>query len=176
VNVKDHFPVSGNNDFIPDFNTPGSRPRLAVTDTAGHVHFIYFNGYTEEVIPGEFSSEHYFEYADLDGNGNKEFIFADGNELKVFNHDQKLRFSRQFESDISHSPALYNFSARDTRIGIVCGETGNIYLINPNGNIHDGFPLKGATQFTISHFSSSTSRFNLIVGSEHNFLYNYSVK
>ena len=176
VDVKDHFPVSGNNDFIPDFNTQGSRPRLAVTDTAGHVHFIYFNGYTEEVIPGEFSPDHYFEYADLDGNGNREFIFVDGNELKVFNHDQKLRFSRHFESDISHPPALYNFSARNTRIGIVCSETGDIYLINSNGNIHDGFPLRGVTQFTISHFSSSYSRFNLIVGSEHNFLYNYSVK
>lgn len=176
VNVKDHFQVSRNNDFISDLNTEGTRPRMAITDTTGHARFIYFDGYTEEIILGEFSSEHYFEYADLDGNGKKEYIFADGDELKVFNHDQKLRFSRRFKSDISHPPVLYQFSARDIKIGIVCSQTGEIYLINANGSIYDGFPLRGATQFTISNFSRSTSRFNLVVGSEHNFLYNYSVQ
>ena len=176
INVKEHFPVSGNNDFIADLNTAGTRPRMVITDTAGHPHFIYFNGYSEEVILGEFSSDHYFNLADLDGNGKKEFIFADGNEMKVFNHDHKLRFSRSFKSDISHPPVLYQFSARDIKIGIVCNQTSEIYLINANGSIYKGFPLSGATQFSISNFSRSTSRFNLIVGSEHNFLYNYSVQ
>ena len=176
VDVKDHFPVSRKNDFIFDSNTGGTRSRMAITDTAGHARFIYFDGQSEEVILGDFSSDHYFEYADLDGNGKKEYIFADGDELKVFNHDQKLKFSRRFKSDISHPPVLYQFSVTDIKIGIVCSQTSEIYLINSNGSIYDGFPLMGATQFSISNFSRSASRFNLIVGSEHNFLYNYSVQ
>ena len=176
INAKDHFPVSKNNDLIADYNSQGQRPRIAITDTSGHARFIYFDGYTEEIVLGEYSSDHYFEYADLDGNGKKEFIFADGDELKVFNHDEKLKFSRRFKSKITHPPVLYQFSARDIKIGIVCGSSGDIYLINSNGSIYNGFPLKGATQFTISNFSRSTSRFNLIVGSGYNFLYNYSIQ
>jgi hypothetical protein len=176
VNVKDHFPVSKNNDFISDLDSPGSGSRIAITDTAGHVHFIYFDGHTEEIIPGEFSSEHYFEYTDLDGDGKKEFIFADGDELKVYNNDRKLRFSRIFRSDIGYPPVLYQFSSGDIKIGIVCIKTGEIYLINSNGSIYNNFPLRGTTQFSISNFSRSSSRFNLIVGGGHNFLYNYSVQ
>jgi hypothetical protein len=154
----------------------GAPPRIAITDTAGHVRFIYFDGHTKEIVLGEFSQNHFFEYADLDGKEGKEFIYADGSELKVFNPDHELRFSTRFRSDITHAPVLYHFSASDTKIGIVCGDSGEIYLINNNGSIYDGFPLKGATQFSISNFSRSKSRFNLIVGSGHNFLYNYSIK
>jgi hypothetical protein len=176
INVKAHFPVSQNNDFRTDFNSPGIKPRMAITDTSGHIHFIYFDGSTEELICGDFTGNHYFEYADLDGDGQKEFIFADGNELKVYSYDKKIKFSRQFKSKISFSPVTYQFSDTNIKIGIVCSETGDIYLINNDGNLYQGFPLKGSTQFSITNFGRSTSKFNLLVGSNHNFLYNYSVK
>jgi hypothetical protein len=176
MNVKVHFPVSQNNDFKTDFNTPGIKPRIAITDTSGHIHFIYFDGSTEELSCGDFTGRHYFEYVDLDGNGKKEFIFADRNELKVFTFNKKIKFSRQFKSKISFAPVTYQFSDTNIKIGIVCSETGDIYLINNDGSIYEGFPLKGSTPFSITNFGRSTSKFNLLVGSNHNFLYNYSVK
>ena len=176
VNVKAHFPVSQNNDFRFDLNSPGIKARLAITDTLGHVHFIYFDGSTEELICGDFSSRHFFEYIDLDGNGKKELIFADGNELKVYDSDKRIKFSRQFKSEISYPPVTYQFSDRDIKIGIVCANTGEIYLINKDGSSYEGFPLKGSTQFSITNFNRSISKFNLLVGSNHNFLYNYFVK
>jgi hypothetical protein len=176
VDVKAHFPVSRNNDFRFDLNSPGNKPRMAITDTSGHVHFIYFDGSTEELICGDFSSSHFFEYMDLDGNGKKELIFADGSELKVYNSDKRIKFSRQFKSEISYPPVTYQFSDRDIKIGIVCANTGEIFLINKDGSSYEGFPLKGSTQFSITNFSRSASKFNLLVGSNHNFLYNYFVK
>lgn len=176
VQVKAHFPVSQNNDFRTDFNSPGIKSRIAITDTSGHIHFIYFDGSTEELICGEFTGRHYFDYIDLDGDGKKEFIFADGNELKVYNFDKKIKFSRQFKSKISFAPVTYQFSDTKIKIGIVCSETGDIYLINNDGSVYQGFPLKGSTPFSITNFGQTTSKFNLLVGSNHNFLYNYSVK
>jgi hypothetical protein len=176
VNVKAHFPVSGNNDFRTDFNSPGIKPRIAITDTSGHIHFIYFDGSAEELICGEFTGNHYFEFTDLNGDNKKEFIYADGNELKVYNLDKKLKFSRQFKSEISFAPVIYQFSDTNFKIGITCSETNDIYLINNDGSIYQGFPLKGSTQFSITNFGRSTGTFNLLVGSNHNFLYNYSVK
>jgi hypothetical protein len=176
INVKTHFPVSQNNDFKFDLNSTGTSPRIAITDTSGHIHLIYFDGSSEVLTCGDFSNRHFFELADLDGNRKKEFIFADGNELKVFNSDKKLRFSRKFKSEIIFSPVTYEFSDRDIKIGIVCPASGEIYLINKDGSTYEGFPLKGSTQFSITIFKQFSGRFNLLVGSNNNFLYNYFVK
>jgi WD40 repeat protein len=176
VNIKTHFPVSANNDFKFDLNSEGTYPRMAITDTSGHIHFIYFDGSSEELTCGDFSSRHFFEFADLDGNRKKEFIFTDGNELQVFNSDKKLKFSRKFKSEIIFSPVTYQFSDRDIKIGIVCPASDEIYLINKDGSTYEGFPLKGSTQFSITNFSQFSGRFNLLVGSNNNFLYNYFVK
>jgi hypothetical protein len=176
INVKAHFPVSLNNDLKFDLNTPGTKPRIALTDTSGHIHYIYFDGSVEELICGDFSSRHFFEYVDLDGNGKKEFIFTDGNELKVYNSDKKLKFSRKFKSEIIFAPGTYQFSDRDIKIGIVCPDSEEIYLVNKDGSTYEGFPLKGSTQFSITNFSQFSSKFNLLVGSNNNFLYNYFVK
>ena len=175
-NVKVHFPVSQNNDFRMDFNSPGIKPRLAITDTSGHIHFIYFDGSSEQLTCGDFTDRHYFDYVDLDGDGKKEFIFADGNELKVYTADLKIKFTKQFKCKISFAPVTYQFSDTNIKIGIVCSETGDIYLINNDGSVYQGFPLKGSTPFSITNFGRSTNKFNLIVGSNYNFLYNYSVK
>jgi Protein of unknown function (DUF3352) len=176
INIKTHFAVSANNDFRFDLNSEGINPRIAITDTSGHVHLIYFDGSSEELTLGDYSNKHFFEYADLDGDRKKEFIFTDGNELKVFNSDKKLKFSRKFKSEIIFSPVTYQFSDRDIKIGIVCPGTGEIYLINKDGSTYEGFPLKGSTQFSITNFSQYSGRFNLLVGSNNNFLYNYFVK
>ena len=176
INIKSHFLVSPENDFKFDLNSAGTNPRIAITDTSGHVHFIYFDGTSEESACGEFSSRHFFELADLDGNRKKEFIFADGNELKVFNPDKELRFSRRFKSEIIFAPVTYQFSDRDIKIGIVCSGANEIYLINKDGSTYEGFPLKGSTQFSITSFNQFSGRFNLLVGSNNNFLYNYFVK
>jgi len=147
-----------------------------ITDTSGHVHFIYLDGTSEEVVLDEFSADHYFEYADIDGNGKKEFIFLDGSELKVYSNNTKQLYSYSFRARISEPPALYQFSRTDIKIGVVSSENAKIFLINKDGSAYEGFPLSGSTLFSIGYLSKSTSKFNLLVGSNHNFLYNYSVQ
>ena len=176
VSVKDHFPISRNNYFTLESTTTGIKSRMAITDSTGHVHFVYFDGTTEEFILDEFTSDHYFVYADLDGNNTKEFIFIDGNEIKGFSNNKKLIFSNHYKCNISHAPVIYRFTNTDKKIGIVTDEKMEIYLLNNDGTIYKGFPLRGSTQFSIGNLSRSTSKFNLVVGSDHNFLYNYSVQ
>jgi len=96
--------------------------------------------------------------------------------LKVYTADLKIKFTKQFKCKISYAPVTYQFSDTNFKIGIVCSETGDIYLINNDGSVYQGFPLKGSTPFSITNFGRSTNKFNLIVGSNYNFLYNYSVK
>jgi hypothetical protein len=51
-----------------------------------------------------------------------------------------------------------------------------LYLVNNDGSLYKGFPLLGSTPFSIGVINRTTSKFNLIVGSNDNFLYNYSVQ
>ena len=50
-----------------------------------------------------------------------------------------------------------------------------IYLINSEGKTIEGFPLRGASMFSIGKFSDK-SDFHLIVGGDDSFLYNYKLK
>ncbi len=176
VSVKKHFPVSKNARFILESNTTGIKPRLAVTDSSGRVQFIYFDGSVETVEIDQFSGDHFFEYSDLDGDGRKEFIFADKGELKVYKHDGSKGFSYDVRAEISYAPVVYQFAHANKKIGLVSSENNKLYLINNDGSLYNGFPLPGSTPFSIGVISRSASKFNLIVGSGDNFLYNYSVQ
>jgi hypothetical protein len=176
VNVKKHFPISKNARFILESNATGIKPRLAVTDSSGRVQFIYFDGSVETVEIDQFSGDHFFEYSDLDEDGRKEFIFADKGELKVYRHDGSKSFSYDTRSEISYAPVVYQFSNGNKKIGMVSSDDNKLFLINHDGSLYKGFPLPGSTPFSIGVISRSASKFNLIVGSGDNFLYNYSVQ
>ncbi len=176
VRVDKHFPLAPNANIILESNTTGIKPRLAVTDSLGGVRFIYFDGSVESVDLGTYSGEHYFEYSDLDGSGRREFIFIDGKELKVFNHDGSKKFSHTFKSEINHPPVIYQFSFGNKKIGMVSENRNELFLLNNDGSLYKGFPLMGSTPFSIGVINKSISKFNLIVGSDENFLYNYSVQ
>lgn len=176
VNVKKHFPVSRHARFILESSTTGIKPRLALTDTSGRVQFIYFDGEVETVDIDRFSGDHFFEYSDLDGDGQREFIFTDRGVLKVYNHDGSKKFSYDTKADISYEPVIYQFGYGNRKIGLVTRENNKLYLINNDGSLYQGFPLPGSTPFSIGVISRTASKFNLIVGSEDNFLYNYSVQ
>ncbi|MFC2116199.1 DUF3352 domain-containing protein [Bacteroidota bacterium] len=176
VKVKKHFPVSRNANIILESNTTGIKSRLTLTDSLGRVQFIYFDGTVETVDLGTYTGKHYFEYSDLDGSGRREFIFADGKELKVFNHDGSKKFSRSFKAEINTQVVIYQFSYGNKKIGLVSGGMNELYLVNNDGSLYKGFPLLGSSPFSIGVINKTTSKFNLIVGSDENFLYNYSVQ
>ena len=149
---------------------------MALTDSSGRVQFIYFDGSVETVEIGQFSGDHFFEYSDLDGDGRKEFIFADKGELKVYKHDGSKGFSYDARAEISYAPVVYQFAQGNKKIGLVSSDDNKLYLINNDGSLYNGFPLPGSTPFSIGVISRTASKFNLIVGSGDNFLYNYSVQ
>jgi hypothetical protein len=83
---------------------------------------------------------------------------------------------REFSFPISGKPNLYEFSANNRKIGIVCHDENRIYLINSNGELYAGFPLQGNTDFSIGFLTSGNSYFNLLVGNEDNSFFNYKME
>ena len=112
----------------------------------------------------------------MDGDGYRDFIYLDNKSLKVYRHNKKRLFEYNFSEDIIHSPAYYHFSFSDRKLGVVSKSQKFIYLINSDGSLYKGFPLRGSTLFSIGNFTGTASQFNLVVGSDENFLFNYIVQ
>ena len=174
VNVKELFPRSENNGYLLDEEKDA--PRLVTTDTTGTVKFIYFDGSVKDEKISDFSPSHYFDFKDMDGDGKREYIFLDGKSLEIFRQNKTKMFSYTFDGRISERPIYFHFSYNDRKLGAVCSSKNEIYLINNDGSLFPGFPLRGSTSFSIGDFNRVTSQFNLIVGNNDNFLYNYAVK
>ena len=176
VNVTAYFPKSELNNYV--FDNPGrtADARIAITDTAGLIYFIYFNGNHTTLYMGKYSGSHFFDYKDMDGDGRKEYIFLEGTRLLVFKENKKLLYEFDFNHTIVFKPAYYNFAQNDKKLGIVSREDNLIYMINNDGKVYKGFPLRGNSPFSVGYFGENTSTFNLIVGSNDNFLYNYTVQ
>jgi hypothetical protein len=177
VNADTYFPRSANNNYLLDLPRDGSAPSVVTTDTTGKIYYIGFNGKVRTLEPpGRFSNRHFFDYKDLNGDSKPEFIYLEDEKLIVFNSDQSILFSHKFNESILLRPQFYQFSATDRKLGIVSRNENRIYLINNTGDPYEGFPLQGNTPFSIGNFGDSLSKFNLVVGSVNNFLYNYRVK
>lgn len=176
VRIKEMPVVSRRNDFYLDMNTSGDQPRLVTTDTSGNVIGIDFNGNAGILLANEAGPEHFFRLEDMDQDGVAEYIFTRDNELEMIDARGKRIFSFKIKSDISMIPDVYQFSANDLKLGITDKERNKIYLLNSDGSVYEGFPLEGSTRFSIGYFIGSDSQFNLIVGSDKGFLYNYSIE
>ncbi|MBN2214474.1 MAG: hypothetical protein JW723_09535 [Bacteroidales bacterium] len=176
VNVRELIPGSENNNYHAEIKEDPGKSFIAMTDTAGLVYRIYFNEKIEKVDIVKCSPEHYFDFKDMDGDGNKDYVFLDQDKLMVYKHDKSQLFSHDFDHTIDLPPVYYHFAAKDRKIGVTAGKKGLIYLINNDGSLYKGFPLSGNTLFSIGYLGNTISVFNLIVGGDDNFLYNYVVQ
>lgn len=152
----------------------GSEPSLVCTSPDGTIQNIYFDGSVKKFSLTKFSSEHTFDLFDVDGDGFGEYIFIDKGILYLYDHNRSEMFTREFTSTELGGPINFIFSASDRKIGVYDINRKQIYLIDENGDTMNGFPLRGASMFSIGRLSES-SGWHLIVGGTDSFLYNYKI-
>ena len=84
-------------------------------------------------------------------------------------------FSKDFSSEKLGGPINFIFSSHDRKIGVFDVNKNLIYLIDSKGEIMKGFPLRGASMFSIGKLGTADD-WNLIVGGTDRFLYNYKLE
>lgn len=151
------------------------KPKIVATDKTGKVFYLYFDGKFAEKKTAKFSEDHFFTVDDLNGNSVPDFVFIDKNELKVMDENGKNLFSEKFKNPILQKPNIYTFALNMKKVGVVDATANLIYLFNPAGKLHEGFPLQGNSEFSIGKISQNTEQLNLVVGSEGGDLYNYTL-
>jgi hypothetical protein len=141
----------------------GNVSRLSLTDDLERMHFMDF-----DEAPG-------FDYRDIDGDGNREFIFLDAHRLMLFNQDKAPVMSYTFDSPPDPVPQLFFFDAKDVRIGVRCPASSELHLINNGGADAEGFPVTGTTQFSIGKLNGDGG-LTLVCGNNRKYLCAYSLR
>jgi hypothetical protein len=95
--------------------------------------------------------------------------------MYLYDNDRSELFTRDFGSADLEGPVFFIFSASDRKIGVTDPARKLIYLVDKKGKSMEGFPLKGASVFSIGKLSERGD-FRLIVGGEDNYLYNYRIE
>ncbi len=155
--------------------TPGSNPSVICSSPDGTIQQIFFDGNVRKFSLKPFSLDHSFDFFDVDGDGFGEYVFIDRGILYLYDHDRSAIFSREFGSDELGGPISFTFSATNRKIGVFDVNKKLIYLLDRNGETMSGFPLRGASMFSIGKLSDKSS-WNVIVGGTDKFLYNYSLE
>lgn len=152
--------------------------KFLFTDSTGQIIETSLNNSSQELQLLNIPSNHWFDVYDVDGDGVKDFIFTWAKILKVVTQKNKELFTINLEKPVSFRPVFYETGKKDnpTEIGVVTSENSNVYLFDCKGNLVKGFPLKGNTQFSIEGLKIRENSFNLTVGSDNNFLFQYSVQ
>lgn len=153
----------------------GSPTSVVFTAPDGTVQKISFDGNVKKQQLGDFSENHSFDVFDIDGDGTNEYIFIDKGILYVYDNKGKERFVKQFGSGNLVGPITFTFSSNNRKIGVYGADDNLIYLVDKNGEVMEGFPLRGASLFSIGKLSNG-SKWNLIVGGTDRFLYNYKIE
>jgi hypothetical protein len=154
---------------------PGQEPYLICSSPDGTLQQIFFDGSIKKTSLKIFTSDHSFDIFDVDGNGFGEYIFIDRGILYLYDRNKSEIFSRKFDSGQLGGPINFIFSASDRKIGVFDATNSLIYLFDKNGVTMNGFPLRGASMFSIGKLSDK-SGWNLIVGGTDRFLYNYKLE
>jgi hypothetical protein len=154
--------------------TQGSDPSLVCSAPDGTIQNIYFDGSVDKFSLKKFSIDHSFDFFDIDGNGLGEYIFIDKGILYLYNHNRSEIFARKYSEGDLGGPITFTFSASDRKIGVFDANKKQIYLISSTGETMSGFPLRGASMFSIGKLSDK-SGWHLIVGGTDKFLYNYKI-
>ncbi|MCX6332789.1 MAG: VCBS repeat-containing protein [Bacteroidia bacterium] len=152
----------------------GSKPSVVCTSPDGTIQNIFFDGSVKKTALRQFSVDHSFDIFDVNGDGFGEYIFIDRGILYLYNHNGSEMFTREFGSDNLGGPINFIFSASDRKTGVFDINNDLIYLIDRNGKTMNGFPLRGASMFSIGKLSDR-SGWHLIVGGTNRFLYNYKL-
>ncbi|MBQ5403438.1 MAG: hypothetical protein IIU11_03595 [Bacteroidales bacterium] len=174
IYVTNNFPKARNSRFFVEAPGGIENSRFVTTNSSGGVEYIRLDGSCKQLNIKHYSANHHFVCADINSDGENEYIFSDENILEVFTSNGKLLFNYFFDTPVTTKPLIFNF-ADGKKIGVACAEENKLYLFDSKGNICNGFPINGSTEFSITSLNNQ-GKYNVLTGSQENYLYNFFIR
>ena len=152
-------------------------PKLISTDSKGGIVSINFDGSIERRSFGQFSSEHFFIFEDINSDKISDYVYCDRGSIMAFNQKGEQIFNQKLNALALYPPVYKVFQNKSPKIGICSASENMICLFNSNGTQYHGFPIPGNSMFDIQ-ISEITDHLsvNVVVGSADGYLNFYEIK
>jgi len=160
---------SGNNVYLK-VGSSLAKTYLITADSNSTVVKLFLNDKKEALKIDDVPRNSTFSFFDFNSDKAKDYIFNVGNNLLAVDNQKKELFKIDYENNISQQPMAFKLDQNKT--GVVV--QNQIYLINSNGLLEDGFPLAGSTAFHIADLNNDKIM-NLVVANN-NMIYTYNLK
>ncbi|PKP52862.1 MAG: hypothetical protein CVT92_06715 [Bacteroidetes bacterium HGW-Bacteroidetes-1] len=171
VNPRGQMQKALNSDFY--INRTNSKGVLLTTNKNGKLIYISGTGILSTTDFGNYSSDHFFLYEDFTQNRSLDFIFLDGDQLRIYDRFQKELYSYRFKNYILTRPVFFNINRNKRLLGIVDETAREIYLIDKDGKMIIGSGLTGELPFAVGSLRSN-DEINLLTAIA-NELINYQI-
>ena len=138
----------------PGIGQFGTSRRIVVGDAFGRGHVIGVGGnsFGLDLATGR-SDNVYFEYADVYGDGNRDYITLNSKTLIVRYYDGKdFRIAYKYQAPVSQT-AIFTVASREHEqrlVGTFAADKQQITLLQPNGEPYPYFPIRGTTPFALA--------------------------
>ena len=153
--------------------TNSSKGLFLTSDKEGKLLYVAADGALNRTDFGSFSEKHFFIYEDFNGDQDPDFIYLDGQDIKVFDRFKNTLFSHHFDVEIETKPVFFNISRNKRLLGVVSEKAREIYLIDRKGKMIVNSGLVGETPFAVGSLHGD-KEINLITGVG-NALFNYAI-
>lgn len=142
-------------------NRTNSKGDFLTTNSRGAVVYVDEKGRTKKTVFGEFSPDHYFLYADFNGDDHHDFIFMDQDSLIVYNRFKKVVVNEKLNGYTGRHPVLFQWGGR-TFLALQLEQSGEIRIYDYQGRRFQDQVLLGTVPFVLS--SLEEGQLNLITG------------
>lgn len=148
---------------------------IVTTDSIGRIHRLSFSEVPEVLQTGKYSGKYKFESFDVEGDGVRDYIYTDTSGLSVFGPAGNEKMKLKFPASVFTAPQYFIFPDGLGRVGYTNKEKGEVYLGRVNGELIDGFPLKGYSAFSIADLNRD-GVLELVTSGPDKTVYVYNIK
>lgn len=155
VKFKEKLPGLHNQVFYIDIKKSLNASAVVVSDESGMVYRYNFKGvYDKMELMLKLSQNYFFTYADIDGDGKGDYIFADNKRLNVLNKDKSIKFDFTFNSAINNAVQLINLNDSTCKLGVSTYDEG-LFIFDSNGTLNRGISLAGKAPVCITSIDNA---------------------
>ncbi len=148
---------------------------LVMTDRNGNIRIVNINGTVETIPLNAAGDDHGFAYADVDDDGNKDFVFTDEDEVTAYNTSLTMVFRQTFESKLTGDVAFHQNEDGSKIISVRSLESDQTWLLSSNGDLLPGSPVQGSSKPAFGK-TGNEGKLNLLLGGRGNYFRVYGVE
>ncbi|UIR56378.1 hypothetical protein LZQ00_00785 [Sphingobacterium sp. SRCM116780] len=139
----------------------------------GEIFKVPFEGIPTKVKVGDWSNSFTFNFEDVSGTADKDYVIISENKLMVYNQkDVTKYFEYKFVDDISNRPIFFK-ATNNNDLMAVGTDNRMIYIFNEDGFVRDGFPIDGLSKFYFGPINFGNNASYLISSKRDHKLYAY---